>query len=280
MTTYAKDGVIDYPIADGMSLAGVWNYVANANGPSITAKQGYFSISRGAVGANNQWTNFSIGHSVSIAGGCAIQFEVKYDQISPATEVKLTLASGVILRYDGSNFNYCWWNQNGFHQIGRSTIRIADGAYHQVTLCLWPAGIAIFEDGNFIGKWDTSVSASVAPHFDWQILSSGSSLSAQLRSILVIPSTFAPGVGTPWDVAFSDSFIPPADIWQISKQKGDPIPISFSADGFMRAETRSLNKWNSWVFPQVTVPMTAFGLVMYRFRVNTSNGSETKITLM
>jgi hypothetical protein len=298
MATNSKDGVIDYPIADGMSLTGVWNYIANSNGPSITAKQGYLSITRNDTGAYNQWTKFRINHTMTVAGGCAIQFEVKFDQISvrpflvffvmvanmfykqPVTELKLTLANGLILRYDLSNFDYCWWDPTGFHQIGRSTIQIANEAYRQVTLCLWPAGIAIFEDGNFIGQWDTAVSSTVIPHFDWEILSGDSSLNAQLRNILIIPATFAPGVGTPWDIAFSDSSIPTPDIWQITRQKDDPIPISYSPEGFMRAETSHLKTQNSWVYPHVAVPMTDFGLIMYRFRINASSGSETKITLM
>ncbi|KAJ3556334.1 hypothetical protein NM688_g2085 [Phlebia brevispora] len=278
--TITKDGVIDYPIADGMDLVNVWNYTPNANGPKIVAKTGYLDISRGPSSAANQWTMFSIAHNVSITGGCAIQFEVKYDLISPPTEVKLTLAGGIILRYGGTTLDWVWWNQNGFHEIARSTIRVGDGAYHQITLCLYTAGIAIFENGNYLGKWDTSVAAEVTPRFDWQILANNASLSAQLRNILVIPSTFAPGVGTPWDIAFSDTSIPPADIWQVDKQKGDPIPISFSSDGFMRAATQSLSIPNSWVFPKVTVPMAPFGLAMFRMRVNASGGSETKVTLM
>lgn len=80
--TITKDGVIDYPIADGMDLVNIWNYTPNANGPKIVAKTGYLDISRGPSSAANQWTMFAIAHNVSIAGGCAIQFEVKYDSIS------------------------------------------------------------------------------------------------------------------------------------------------------------------------------------------------------
>ncbi|KAF8328294.1 hypothetical protein F5887DRAFT_1188517 [Amanita rubescens] len=193
---------------------------------------------------------------------------------------KLSLPCGLILRYDGTDFNYCWWlDSNGFNHLGRSTIVIG-GGYVQVTLCFWPAGMAIFEDGRLITVWTTSNPASLEPVFDWQILSEGSSLGAQIRSILVIPSTFAPGSNTPWDIAFSCASIPPADTWEASTQKDDPIPISYSEDGYMRASTTSLSKSNYSVFPKVAIPMMKTGLIMYRMRVNVSAGSETKVTLM
>lgn len=147
-------------------------------------------------------------------------------------------------------------------------------------LCFWPAGVSIFEDGRLITTWSKSNPAFLEPVFDWQILSAGSSLDAQIRSILAIPSTFAPGVNTPWDIAFSRTSIPPADIWEVSTQKGDPIPISYSEDCYMRASTNSLSKSNSWVYPKVAIPMMNTGLAMYRMRVNVSAGSETKVTLM
>ncbi|KAJ3538267.1 hypothetical protein NM688_g6545 [Phlebia brevispora] len=279
-TTITKDGVIDYPITDGMSLVNVWDYVDSPNGAKIVAKSGFLDISRGPSPAENQWTMFTIAHNVSVARGAVIQFEVKYDLISPPTEVKLTLAGGIILRYGGATLDWVWWNQDGIHEIAPSSIRVGDGAYHQITLCVDPSAIVIFENGNYIGKWDTSVAAEVTPRFDWQIFDRNTSLGAQLRNILVIPSTFAPSVGTPWDIAFSNTSIPPANLWQVDKQKDDPIPISFSADGFMRASTQNLSIANSWVFPKVAVPMAPFGLVMFRMRVNVSGGSETKITLM
>ncbi|EGN92351.1 hypothetical protein SERLA73DRAFT_164129 [Serpula lacrymans var. lacrymans S7.3] len=277
--TVTKDGVIDYPIADGMPLIGIWQYGPNANGATIVAKQEYLDISRGSSNADNQWTNLSIQHSLQVANGSVFRFDIKYNAINPATEVKLTLASGVVLRYDGTNFNYCWWSNDGFHQLGRSTISIGSD-YVQVTLCFWPAGIAIFENGNFIAKWDKGVEASVIPLLTWQLLSRNSSLSAQIRSIFIIPSTFATSVNTPWDIAFSDTVIPSADIWEVSKQKDDPLPNSYSKEGYMRVSTNSLSIRNSWIFPKVAVPMDATGVVMYRMRVNSSGGSETKVTVL
>jgi hypothetical protein len=188
------------------------------------------------------------------------------------------LASDVILRYDGTSFNYVY-SDNGFHVLGKSAIAV-DGKSHQVNLFFWPAGLAIFEDGIFIAKWIKTVSSPVSPIFDWQILNAGSSLKAALSGILIIPATFAPTVQTPWDLALTSKWSLPDDIWKVTVTAGNPLPVTYEPE-YMRVATDALATRNSWVYPTVVLPpVLPVGIVIYRMRVNTSGGSESKITII
>jgi hypothetical protein len=213
-----------------------------------------------------------------VAAGCVFQFNVSYSTIQPATEVKLTLASDVILRYDGTSFNYCYYTTS-FQQLGKSAI-VVDGKTHQINLFLWPNGLVIFEDGLFIAQWVKSVSANVNPNFAWQILNAASTLSAALSGILIIPSTFAPTLQTPWDIALTSKWSLPSDIWTVVTQPANAIPVTYTTD-YLRAATASLSTANSSVTPKAVLPLVnPVGIVTYRMRVNASGGAETKISII
>ncbi|KAI9733134.1 MAG: hypothetical protein M1834_003681 [Cirrosporium novae-zelandiae] len=272
-----ENGVADYPISKDMSLTGIWNYIPNSKGPVIAAKQDALDISRSQPGAYNQWTMLSIQHQLQAQGGAVMVFDIKYDSIHSATEVKLTLACGMILRYDGKALYYCWWD-NGFHDLKQSTIKIGDGNFYKVTMCISPDTIYIFENGDQIGVWNTKTSSPFQPMFDWQILESDATLQATLSNIMVMPPLFVLSVKTLWDIVFANERETLAQ-WEITKQKDDPIPITFPEDGYMRAATSKLSTYNSWVYTQGKSQVPSVGVLMYRMRVNESGGSETKITI-
>ena len=182
------------------------------------------------------------------------------------------------MRYDGSNFNYVYWN-NAFFEIGPSAIKV-DGKTHQVTLCFSPTAIVIFEDGLYIATWGHTVISPLVPIFNWQILNAGSSLSAKLSNILIIPPTFDQIVQTPWDIVLTSKWSYPSEIWVVTETQGNPLPVTYSPD-YMRVATDSLTIRNSWVYPAVVMPLVKpTGIVTYRMRVNTSGGSESKITVI
>jgi hypothetical protein len=278
--SYPKDGVIGFSITTGMPLTGVYHYTANPNGPVISAKQGYFDVSRSPKSVSNQWTEFYIGvpKPVTADGGLIIQFDISYATVQPPTEVKLTLTSDVILRYDGSSFNYVYWANDAFHELGKSAIKV-DGHSHRVALCFSPNAIVIAEDGIFIAKWDRSVAASLEPIFNWQILNASSSLSAKFSNILIIPPTLEQVVQTPWDIVLTSKWSYPSDIWVVT-ETDRPIPFTYDTT-YMRVATDSLKLPNSWVLPSVVLPpVKGSGIVTYRMRVNVSGGSESKITIV
>jgi hypothetical protein len=278
--SYPKEGVVSFSITDGMPLTGIYQYVPNPNGPVITAKQGYLEVSRSPQSVANQWTFFSIDvpKPVTAAGGLIFQFDVSYATVQPPTEVKLTLAADVILRYDGSTFNYVYWN-NAFFEIGKSAIKV-DGKTHQVTLCFSPSAIVIFEDGLFIANWAHAVTSPIVPIFNWQILNAGSSLSAKLSNILIIPPTFEQIVQTPWDIVLTSKWSYPSDIWVVTETAGNPLPVTYEPT-YMRVATDSLKTRNSWVYPAVVMPLVKpTGIITYSMRVNASGGSESKITII
>ena len=192
----------------------------------------------------------------------------------------MTLAGDVILRYDNGKFNYVYYAPSGlFEVLGPSAI-LVDGKRHQVNLFFSPGGVVIFEDGLFIAIWMKTIATTVQPIFNWQILNAGSSLSAALSGILIIPSSFAPTVQTPWDIALTSKWTLPDNIWKVTTQSGNPIPVTYEPD-YMRAATTSLSVRNSAVSPAVVLPpVQPVGIVTYRMRVNASGGNESKITVV
>lgn len=192
--------------------------------------------------------------------------------------MKLTLPNGVILRYDGSTFNYVYWQYERFHQIGKSSIAV-NQQVTTVVLAFSPSSVTIFENGSFVSIWNVSVTPTISPVFDWQILNAKSKLQAQLKNILLIPPTYFSKLQTPWDVDFSNGHIYPNDIWSVPEQPY--FSVTNSEDGYMRVATTSLTRRNSWVYPRLTLPLVnPTGLVIYRMRVNASAGSESKITVI
>jgi hypothetical protein len=178
------------------------------------------------------------------------------------------------------SINYCWWDGSGFQNVASSTIRIGNGSFRQVILCILPDAIYIFEDGSLLGVWYTKVLSPFQPTFHWQILAAEATLQAALSDIVLVPSSFTSNVNSPWDIALSGASNAVPDTWQITRQPYDPIPISLSQDGYMRASTASLAVPNSWVYTQAAFPLASNGIVMYRMRVNASGGSETKVTIL
>jgi hypothetical protein len=188
------------------------------------------------------------------------------------------LAGDVILRYDGTSFSYVYYTTS-FQPLGPSAIKV-DGQTHQVNIFFSPSALVIFEDGNYVAQWKKGIAASVQPLFNWQILNAGSSLSAALSNILIIPASFAPTVQTPWDLALTSKWSLPSDIWTVKTQAGNPIPVTYAPD-YMRAATDKMSVANSAVSPSVTLPpVQPVCIVTYRMRVNASAGSESKITVI
>jgi hypothetical protein len=69
------------------------------------------------------------------------------------------------------------------------------------------------------------------------------------------------------------------DVWQVTKQAHDPIPLPFSPDGYLRFSTRPLTIGNSRVFTQAVSLLPSKGILMYRLRMNMSGGSEAKVAI-
>ncbi|KAJ7456968.1 hypothetical protein FB451DRAFT_1275410 [Mycena latifolia] len=132
-----------------------WAYVPNSLGPIIQPIANGFS-----------WTYLSLP-SVKITNGWTLEFNVKYDQIAPTTEVKFTLSTEVILRYnpDVQKFQYVY-SDDGFFVISDSSIAINDNVSHHVALNLQPTGVQVVEDGAVKGFWTTNTTGSFEVEMD------------------------------------------------------------------------------------------------------------------
>ncbi|KAJ6578826.1 hypothetical protein DFH09DRAFT_1148420 [Mycena vulgaris] len=169
-----------------------WTHVPNSVGPVIEPICNGFSITRRGLPSGidgwNQWTYLSLP-SVKITNGWTFEFDVKYDQITPRTEVKLTLSTNVILRYnpDILKFQYTYYI-NDFIVIADSNIAINDNISHHVALNLQPTGVQVVEDGIVKGFWTTDTTGSFEVEMDWQILDGGAALQAEVTGILASPT--------------------------------------------------------------------------------------------
>lgn len=202
-----------------------------------------------------------------------------------ASEVKLQLAGDVILRYDGGRLVWTSWlpGPERFADLAVSNIRIGDAAYTRIVLCMSPEGVSVFENGTWVANYernDRSPLSVVKPTFDWQVLEGENELSATFWRILVVPSLYGTGFNTPWTISLSSQNPQQNDVWSVDKEMADAIPVTYHAEGFMRASTSSLTKWNSWVYPELRTPLPSNGVVIYRMRVNASSGSESKVTVL
>ncbi|KAJ7267484.1 hypothetical protein C8J57DRAFT_1717833 [Mycena rebaudengoi] len=146
-----------------------WTYGANPVGPILTPLCNGLTVTRSsAITASNQLTLLSL------------------PTIAPATEVKLSLSTGVILRFDPVLLKFQYQHfDNGFILIGDSGIAINDQIYHHVVLNLQPAGVQIVEDGAVKGFWNTSTAGPFPVEMDWQILAAGAALQAEVKDVVV-----------------------------------------------------------------------------------------------
>lgn len=204
-------------------------------------------------------------------------------------EIKFELPGNLGLRYNGHQLKYCWWDETiqCFRELCNSTIQIGSSKPTTITLVISPLTINIFEDGNRLAVWSTKVSSPFCPVFNWQILSPGGTFHATLSDLINIESRFTPGMNTPWDFAFSASSqaemqTGAGETWIIRHHPGEDMAVIFSEEGYMRISTPSLEIPNSWVFTSAAFPLLPpieNGIIQYRFRVNSSGGSETKVAI-
>ncbi|KAJ7270924.1 hypothetical protein C8J57DRAFT_1468126 [Mycena rebaudengoi] len=163
-----------------------WTYGANPVGPILTPLGNGLTVTlSSAITANNQVIFLSLP-TVSVTNGWMLGFDLKFDQIAPATEVKFSLSTGVILRFNAVLLKFQYQHfDNGLILIGDSGIIINDQIYHHVVLNLQPAGVQIVEDGVVKGFWNTSTAGPFPVEMDWQILAAGAALQVEVKDVVV-----------------------------------------------------------------------------------------------
>lgn len=272
-----KDGVIDYPLYSGQTLDGIWNVVPNPNGPSVTPDDGFLHYFVNNQRGFNEWLFVSIMTPIETAKGALLLFRVRANTIQ-SNEVKFTLASDVILRFMGwgSSVNWQYWEGSSFHTLAASSIR-ADATWHDIVMAFSPGAVSLFEDGKYMFTWQKSVGAQVSPRFDMQVWSQEANLSFDVGAIYSVPSTFAPGISTPWDYSFRANTSPPAEAMSFQVASGGP-QVTFG-DGYVRFAALPLSAQNSWSSLDMRQTAPATSVFSYPVRVNKSGGSETKVTL-
>jgi len=166
-----------------------WECTTHNYGPVVTPLGDTLIVTRGVVDGDDQWTHLT--SPIQVSRGWIVEFDVIFDHVSPATEVKLQFICGVTLRYnlDSAAFLYSHWDHIAlrWHDIGPSNIAINDKKYHHITCSLLPSGIAISEDGVTTGFWSTDTSSTQPLKFSWQVWHGASTLKAELKNIVALP---------------------------------------------------------------------------------------------
>lgn len=271
-----RDGVIDYPIYPGQTLAGGWRVVPNPTGPAVTPASGFLDYHVTNQPVRDQWVFVSTTTPIPTAQGALILFRVRANTIQ-GEEVKFTIAGDVILRFTdgGRTVNWQWWDGT-FHTLAASSIK-ADGTWHQIALMVTPGAVTLFEDGKWLFNWANQIGPSVTPRFDLQVWTSGASVSFHVGDILVAPASFAPGVNTPWDYSFTSGEWPSTEAMTFRIGDGGP-QVSFG-EGYVRFSAEPLAKFNTWSFLDIPANGPVTSIFTYPIRINKADGRETKITL-
>jgi hypothetical protein len=101
-----KDGVIDYPLFDGMQLHGVWVVNSNPSGPGVAPADGFLHYSVTNMQGYNQWAQVSITTLLPGQGSIST-FRVRANVIQ-GSEVKFSIADGIILRFTSNGSTVRW----------------------------------------------------------------------------------------------------------------------------------------------------------------------------
>jgi hypothetical protein len=270
-----KDGVIDYPLFHGMQLDGVWSVTPSLTGPGVAAADGFLHYSVTGMAGWNQWAYVSI--STTLPGqGSVLTYQVRANIIQ-GSEVKFTVADNVILRFTdgGQTVNWQWFDSNGeFQTLAPSAIR-ADGAWHTVTMVFSRTSVSLLEDGRYLFTWNIAARDEVLPVFHMQVLDTGVSMSFDLGEIYSVPPTYADGVSTPWDYAFTANTVPPVTAVATVATPGGP-EVSYG-DGYARfaATPLAMNDTTASLTVQQATPPVSVQL--YRLRLNEAGGTETTV---
>jgi hypothetical protein len=267
--------VISYPFYAGVPLQAEWVVLTNPTGPAATPNDGFLRYSVTNQTDYDQWLQLSIAENFETTnGGCCLVFSIRANTIQ-SSEVKFTLAADVVLRFtsNGGTVSYQYWD-NWFYTLGASNIH-ADGQWHQIVMFVTNTAVTLIEDGVLSFTWNKSMGNLFHPTFSMQVLDRGGNLSLDLGDIWVLPPTPTVSIISPYDYAFLGAQ-PPASIMSFRTESTGSQVTFF--DGFARFSAKPQSGYNKWSF--LDIPRTAkFGVYSYWLRVNSSGGSETKITL-
>ncbi|BDA79398.1 hypothetical protein LPTSP3_g23280 [Leptospira kobayashii] len=271
-----KDGVIDYPIYKGQTLNQVWSIIPNPNGPSVTPDNGFLHYQVTNQPLENQKVSVTINTPLPVGStGSLLAFRVRANTIQ-GTEVKFELANTITLMFYDGTVNWKYWNGTSFEQLAVSSIQ-SDGKWHDIVMIFSSSSISLLEDGNRLFTWGGQVGQQINPMFHVIGYTRGCSLSFDVGDIYSVPSTYAPGVNTPWDYSFSENCDPVSEAMKF-RIGGGGSKVSFG-NGYARFSAFPLTQVNQWSFLDIVQKAPVKSILIYRLRVNESGGSETKITL-
>lgn len=273
-----KDGVIDYPLYEGQTLQGVWQVTPTSTGqPAVTAQNGYLHYTSTAPHAHGEWLLVSINTPMQTALGCLLTFRLRATTIL-ASDLAFRLPAGVILhvvrdRHEGYVYNWQYWD-GSYHTLAASSIT-QNGDWHDITLDFTATTVTLFEDGVCLFTWQTAVGTQVSPRFDMQ--TDADALSFDIGEIYSVPSLFADGINTPWDFSFTEHVWPSEQAMTVTTAVTGP-QISFGP-GYARFAAMPMTGHDVWAFLDMPLVAPAVSILIYRIRVNVSDGEETKINL-
>ncbi|MDN3357654.1 LamG-like jellyroll fold domain-containing protein, partial [Actinomadura sp. DC4] len=140
-----------------------------------------------------------------------------------------------------------------------------------------PTTLSLVEDGRYLFTWTVGQRAMVQPIFHMQVLDTGASLSFDVGEIYSVPPVYVDGDDTPWDYAFSAEVVPADRAIGTVATDGGP-QISYG-NGYARFSAIPLDMSNTQASLVVQQRAPAVSVQIYRLRINTADGDETKVTL-
>lgn len=270
----SKRGVIDYPLYEGQALGGVWRIEENPVGPVVHPGDGFLRYQEGQRPGFDESVGVSIATPLETARGALLLFRVRANTVQ-GDEVALSLAADVALRFTGDG-TVAWQRRVGgaFRTLAPSAVR-PGSSWHDVVMAFSPGRVAVFEDGDRLFDVAAPVEPEVTPRFDLRVRIPGSRVSLDVGEIYAVPSTFEPGVDTPWDYAFRANVTPASEAMAIRRLEGGPVPTF--GDGYVRFSAAPSHVPGAETALELHEPAPAVAVVCVPVRVNASGGRETTL---
>ncbi|KFY95490.1 hypothetical protein V500_02757 [Pseudogymnoascus sp. VKM F-4518 (FW-2643)] len=219
-------------------------------------------------------------------------FRTRWNALSQASEVKMVLPTitqfsrheMVVLRYSGGA---AWWTvmdylQDSYKNVTQSAIA-PDKAWHFLCFHLSPTLLRIYEDGHLVVATDrrplTNIPAFIV---GFQVFDDAAAFDADVAECVTSPAAFHAdfsALSRPLEVLFNK------DSGQINQslytiQQNPPIPVGYSDNSSLQFATTSAAIENGTTTSGLNASLGPYCALQYRFRINRSDGYESKISIV
>ncbi|KIM92811.1 hypothetical protein OIDMADRAFT_62205 [Oidiodendron maius Zn] len=292
-----------YSCDAGKALA---SYVPDTPTPSFSiAQQTGFQIQVGVatrslkflkdpnVVANDRYSSATWKLPVLDMGSEVIfHFRTRWNVLSQASQLQMILPTvtqfsrtevAVLRYYQGT----VWWairnyQKDTYTNVTASAIS-ANQMWHFLYFHLTPTSLRIYEDGHLVIAKDRRLLNNIPSYtLGFQVFDDAAAFDADVAEFVTSPAALHEdfsALSRPLEILFNKASQQINQSWY-SIQQNPPIPIAYTDNGSLQIATTNQAVTNSNSITGFTAPLGPYCAVQYRFRINRSDGYESKVTLV